>query len=310
MGAQTRFMKLPPGYRLRPGTKADGPALQELIFDILQTYGLRPEPAGTDADLLDVQTNYTASGGWFEVLLDPQGNIIGSVGLAVVRPGVVELRKMYLHAAHRGCGLGSLLLERALSEARRLGIVRVTLETAHALREAIRLYERAGFRRTPFAPHVCRCDFVMELELPFERTRDDGFSITTDPTKLDLAAIHAALSRTYWAENIPLETLSRALTHSLNFGLFHGSEQIGLARVITDRATYAYLCDVYVLETFRRRGLGKWLIETTLAHPELRNLRRFQLVTRDMHPLYAPFGFQPSANPERHMEISRRNVYA
>jgi GNAT superfamily N-acetyltransferase len=135
------------------------------------------------------------------------------------------------------------------------------------------------------------------------------YSITTDPQKLDIDAIHAYLSRSFWAEGIPKDTVARSLANSLCFGLFDEGAQIGLARVVTDRATYAYLCDVYVLESHRTRGLGKWLIETVMAHPDLQGLRRFQLVTRDAHGLYSRHGFAPPAHPERHMEIFKHGMY-
>ncbi len=135
------------------------------------------------------------------------------------------------------------------------------------------------------------------------------YSITTDPQKLDIDAIHAYLSRSFWAEGIPKDTVARSLANSLCFGLFDEGAQIGLARVVTDRATYAYLCDVYVLESHRTRGLGKWLIETVMAHPDLQGQRRFQLVTRDAHGLYSRHGFAPPAHPERHMEIFKHGMY-
>ena len=135
------------------------------------------------------------------------------------------------------------------------------------------------------------------------------YSITTDPQKLDLDAIHAYLSRSFWAEGIPKDTVARSLANSLCFGLLDEGAQVGLARVVTDRATYAYLCDVYVLESYRTRGLGKWLIETVMAHPDLQGLRRFQLVTRDAHGLYSRHGFAPPAHPERHMEIFKHGMY-
>jgi GNAT superfamily N-acetyltransferase len=136
-----------------------------------------------------------------------------------------------------------------------------------------------------------------------------AFLISTDPTRLDHAAIHAYLTGSYWAEGIPGELVTRSLAGSLCFGLYHEVRQIGLARVITDRATFAYLCDVYVLEEFRGQGLGRWLMQTVLRHPELQGLRRFSLVTRDAHRLYSPLGFRPLAQPERHMEIVRQGIY-
>ena len=141
-----------------------------------------------------------------------------------------------------------------------------------------------------------------------ELTKDE-YSITTDRKRLDLDAIHAFISRSFWAEGIPKETMAKAIANSLCFGVFDGPSQVGFARVVTDRATYAYLCDVYVLESHRARGLGKWLMEAVMAHPDLQGLRRFQLVTRDAHGLYARYGFDTPANPERHMEIFRHGMY-
>jgi ribosomal protein S18 acetylase RimI-like enzyme len=137
----------------------------------------------------------------------------------------------------------------------------------------------------------------------------DGFTVSTDPDRLDAGAIHAFLSTSYWAEGIPRELLEKALRSSLCFGLYEGGRQIGLARVITDGATYAYLCDVYVLPETRGRGLGTWLMECVMAHPDLQGLRRFSLVTRDAHELYRRFGFTALARPEGHMEIARPGLY-
>jgi GNAT superfamily N-acetyltransferase len=141
-------------------------------------------------------------------------------------------------------------------------------------------------------------------------TARDGYRISTDPHRLDITAIHAYLTRSYWAAGIPKEIVVRSLGQSLCFGLYDTSgAQVGMARVVTDAATFAYLCDVYVLEEHRGRGLGKWLIETVCAHPALQGLRRFMLATRDAHGLYTQFGFTPLAHPERIMEVSRPNVY-
>ena len=135
------------------------------------------------------------------------------------------------------------------------------------------------------------------------------YLISTDPVRLDPVAIHAYLTRSYWAEGIPLGTIKRALQNSLCFGLYHHDSQAGLARVITDHATFAYLCDVYVLETHRGKSLGKWLMECVTRHPGLGNLRRFSLATRDAHGFYRRFGFEPLARPERVMEICNDNTY-
>lgn len=139
-----------------------------------------------------------------------------------------------------------------------------------------------------------------------EEQQRDGYTVSTDPARLDLDAIHDYLAnQSYWARNRPREMVERSLRNSLCFGLYFGAEQVGLARVISDCATYAYLCDVYVLPEHRGKGLSKWLIGLVVAHPDLQNLRRFALATRDAHGLYARFGFTPLTDPERHMVIKR-----
>lgn len=137
----------------------------------------------------------------------------------------------------------------------------------------------------------------------------DGFTVSTDPARVDVNAAHAYLATSYWAEGIPRDVVERALQGSLCFGLYEGERQIGLARVITDRATFAYLCDVYVLPERRGLGLGRWLMECVMAHPDLQGVRRFSLVTRDAHELYRPFGFTEIEQPERHMAITRPDLY-
>ena len=137
----------------------------------------------------------------------------------------------------------------------------------------------------------------------------DGFTVSTDPARLDVDAIHAFLTTAYWCEGIPRETVARSLAGSLNFGLYQADRQIGLARVITDSTTFPYLCDVYVLPEFRGRGLGHWLMEQVMTHHDLQGLRRFSLVTRDAHELYRAFGFTEVKSPERHMEIVRPGLY-
>jgi GNAT superfamily N-acetyltransferase len=142
----------------------------------------------------------------------------------------------------------------------------------------------------------------------FERNKGT-YKISTDPRCIDLEAIHASLSRSYWAEEIPKEILAKAIASSLCFALLDGSHQIGFARVVTDRATFAYLCDVYVHEEYRGRGLGKWLIAELLSHPDLQGLRRFLLITRDAHRLYSQFGFGPLENSKGYMEIVHPDIY-
>jgi GNAT superfamily N-acetyltransferase len=128
-----------------------------------------------------------------------------------------------------------------------------------------------------------------------EWTRGE-YTISTDRTRLDLDVIHGFLTRSYWAEGRSRERVARSVQHSLPFGLYHPSGQVGFARVVTDHVVIAYLADVFVLETHRGRGLGKWLVETVLGTPELRRLRRWLLGTRDAHELYRRFGFVEPAS--------------
>jgi len=139
----------------------------------------------------------------------------------------------------------------------------------------------------------------------------DAYEISTDPARLDVRAMHAYLTRSYWCAGIPFETVERAARNSLCFGLYERATgaQVGLTRVVTDHATFAYLCDVYVLEEHRGCGLGKRLIEAAMAHPALTGARRAMLGTRDAHGLYARHGFRaPPANGVL-MEILRPDIY-
>jgi len=135
------------------------------------------------------------------------------------------------------------------------------------------------------------------------------FEITTDPDRIDVAVVHAFLYDSYWANGIPRETVENSIRNSLCFGLYRGKQQAGFARVITDRATYAYLADVFVLPEYRGRGLSKWMMECIVTHPHLRGLRRWTLATRDAHGLYQQFGFRLLAAPERWMERHDPEVY-
>ncbi|HEY6050273.1 MAG TPA: GNAT family N-acetyltransferase [Thermoanaerobaculia bacterium] len=137
----------------------------------------------------------------------------------------------------------------------------------------------------------------------------EGFSISTDPARLDRSAIREFLAASYWSPEIPQDVVDRGIEGSLVFGLYAGEKQIGFARAITDRATFAYVADVYVLEEYRGRGLARWLMETVLAHPDLQGLRRWMLLTRDAHDLYRKVGFADVARPERIMEIARPDIY-
>lgn len=136
---------------------------------------------------------------------------------------------------------------------------------------------------------------------------------STDLGLMSLDFVHAYLSGSYWAQGIPRSLLEKAMHGSLNFAAFDGpaspERQVAYARVITDRATFAYLCDVFVDPARQGRGIGKALIKEVLAHPELQGLRRFSLMTRDAHGLYRSFGFGPAPDPSRYMEIVRPGIY-
>ncbi|MGA8500990.1 MAG: GNAT family N-acetyltransferase [Candidatus Sulfotelmatobacter sp.] len=139
--------------------------------------------------------------------------------------------------------------------------------------------------------------------------RRDEFLISTDRERLSLDMVHGFLTNCYWARGIPREVVARSIENALCFGIYDGQSQIGFARVISDFATIAYVGDVFVLETHRGRGLGKWLMQCITQHPALQDLRHWVLTTRDAHGLYSQFGFAPVKAPERFMELHQPNVY-
>lgn len=136
------------------------------------------------------------------------------------------------------------------------------------------------------------------------------YEVTTDPARIDIALVHGFLFDSYWAKGIPRETVEKSIRNSLCFGVYRRKRQAGFARVVTDRATYAYLADVFILPEYRGRGLSKWMMECIVAHPDLQRLRRWTLATRDAHRLYERFGFRRLAAPERWMERHDPEVYA
>jgi GNAT superfamily N-acetyltransferase len=139
----------------------------------------------------------------------------------------------------------------------------------------------------------------------------DEFCISTDKTKLDLDSIHEFLStKAYWCLNIPKEKVQTAIQNSVCFGVYQKKKQIGLARVISDFSTIAYLGDVYILEEYRGHGLSKWLMETIMSYPDLQGLRRWILLTGDAHGLYRQFGWTDIADPSVWMEVHNKNVYS
>ena len=140
-------------------------------------------------------------------------------------------------------------------------------------------------------------------------TESQEIVVTTDPSRLDLDVIHGYLTRSYWARGISRDLVARAMAHSLCFGAFAGDRQVGFARVVTDRATFAYLCDVFVLESHQGRGVGKQLMAAIMAHPDLQGLRRLALFTRDAHGLYRQYGFRETRFFDRFMEVFNDRPY-
>jgi len=141
-------------------------------------------------------------------------------------------------------------------------------------------------------------------------SRWGDYLISTDPGRLDIDVIHGFLRGSYWAEGIPREIVEKSLRNSLCFGAYYRDRMAGFARVVTDYATFAYVADVFVLEPWRGHGLGRALMTEVMRHPDLRNLRRWLLSTRDAHGLYQRFGFTAPRFPERQMERSDPGIYA
>jgi GNAT superfamily N-acetyltransferase len=139
--------------------------------------------------------------------------------------------------------------------------------------------------------------------------RRGEFLLSTDRDRLDLNVIHGFLTACYWAKGIPREVVARSIENSLCFGVYKQAQQVGFARVISDFATFAYIGDVFVLEAFRGLGLGRWMMEAIMKHPELQGLRRWSLVTRDAHSLYQQLSFTPLKKPENYMELHNPSVY-
>ncbi|MFN3664649.1 MAG: GNAT family N-acetyltransferase [Sediminibacterium sp.] len=146
----------------------------------------------------------------------------------------------------------------------------------------------------------------------FQTITGEEYFISTDIDKMDVDTIHRYLSESsYWAKGIPKELVGKSIKHSLCFGVFSGDEQVGFARVVTDRTSFAYLGDVFILPTHQGKGLSKWLMQTIHDYPDLQGLRRWMLFTRDAHGLYSQFGWKqvPEEQPGRIMQIHNPNIY-
>jgi GNAT superfamily N-acetyltransferase len=140
---------------------------------------------------------------------------------------------------------------------------------------------------------------------PIYETHRDSFTISTDQSRLDMPVVYDFLSRSYWANTRPRKHTDGAFSNSVVFGVYEGDRQIGVARVITDYAVFAYLCDVFIHEDYRGHGLGKWMMQSMLDHPDLKHVRRWLLVTDDAHGLYRQFGFEQLTDVEKWMQRLR-----
>ena len=144
----------------------------------------------------------------------------------------------------------------------------------------------------------------MEIFMNDNAFKEKGFIISTDKSLIDFDTVYNYLTNdSYWAQGITADRLKRAIENSICFGIYHGKKQAGFTRVITDMATFAYICDVFVLPEYRRLGLSKWLMQTIKEHPDFQGLRRWSLATLDAHGLYEQFGFTALSNSKRWMEI-------
>ena len=152
-------------FSLRPARAADSPAIKELVFEVLKEYELAPAEGSTDADLADVEASYVQRGGFFGLVEDREGKLLGTYGLYPLQGGVAEIRKMYLRPEVRGRGLGTYLLDSLLKLAEERGYRRLELETASVLKEAIGLYTKKGFKPLCREEMSCRCDQVFALDL-------------------------------------------------------------------------------------------------------------------------------------------------
>ena len=149
------------------------------------------------------------------------------------------------------------------------------------------------------------------MSLMHHERHDGNILVTADPARLDLDTIHGFLSGTsYWATGIPREVMERSIRHSICVGAVDGGRQVGFARVVSDRATFAYVCDVFVLDSHRGRGVGTRIMACITSHPELQNLRLWTLFTRDAHGLYRQHGFRDARHPDRLMERRAERPYA
>ena len=139
----------------------------------------------------------------------------------------------------------------------------------------------------------------------YEKYEKEKYTISTDPDSTDIEAVHMMLSKSYWAQTRPREIIEISIKNSLCFNLFDGTKQIGFARVVTDYAVFAYLCDIYIDENYRKSGLGKWMLQCILSSSALKNVKRILLATKDAHEFYKKFGFTALEDPNKYMVLSK-----
>ena len=294
-----------PRLTLRPFTEADAEPLYRILNEegILR-YFPRPDPP----DMARVQRliagqlrHWEEHGlGWWAVELRATGELIGWNGLQHL-PETDEVEVAYLLSKqHWGQGLATEGAQVALRfgvETLGLGSIVGIVHPENVASQ--RVLAKAGLtfinEADYFGMHVCR--YVTTAD------RHGAYSISTDPGKLDAGFIQGFLANSsYWAQNRSLAVTQKALANSLCFGVYSDTEQVGLARVVTDYATFAWVCDVFIAEAHRGHGLGKWLIECVVTHPDLRGLKQILLVTRDAHELYRRYGgFDCLTKPEKWM---------
>ena len=269
------------------------------------------------------------------VLAEQNGHLVGfaqlrlGTGHALVEEAAAaELERLYVQAPFLRRGVGSLLLARAEALARDEGFATLWLTAWAGNARALAFYrsqdyeergstmyeiEGDSFENRLFARSLALDDTVVAPPVRIDRESDgaNAFRVSTAKAELDLALIHRFLSeQSTWAKGIPLDTVQRAIAHSLCFGGYVGTAQVAFARVVSDRATFANLVDVFVIDAYRGRGYGKTILGAVLAHPSLQGLRRFTLATGDAHGLYAQFGFSAPGKPESFLERYVPGVYS
>ncbi len=290
---------------LRPFTEADaGPLHRILNEEGILRYFPRPDPPDLARvqRLIAGQIEHWAEHelGWWAVELRSTGELLGWNGLQYL-PETQEVEVGYLlDKQHWGHGLATEGAQAALRfGAETLGLGSIVGIVHPENLASQRVLEKAGLtfvnEADYFGMHVRRYVAVAY--------RHREYNISTDPARLDAGFVHDFLAHSsYWAQDRPLAVVRRALEGSLCFGVYRGAEQVGLARVVTDYATFGWVCDVFIAEAHRGRGLGKWLIECVVTHPDLRGLRQILLATRDAHELYQRYGgFASLPVPEKWM---------